>query len=686
MPNPEATSACPDRGRDQVADACAGAQRGPERAPRRTNRGEAAIQAARVAADVTAFLAAFALSYHLYVGVVDAQLIDRGHPRSGPYELVAALFAWIAMVVFWRLGLYAQRAAVLNLWELETALKGVVLAAAWFFAVLFFARLAGYSRLVVVGAILIAMPFVLLERRLLAGLAAALRMRSRVGRNVVICGCGATGRLLMKKIVQAPHLGYRVAGFLDDRAPIGSVVACRTHQTGQTAFRAPVLGRWHDWREVAEAYEVQELLVTTSSAVPERLRELLRAAHPLGIRVGVVPHLAELRVDQLVVEDLSAIPVMRAITAPAGRVYSALKRAFDFVAAALLTVLTSPVWLATAAAVKLDSPGPVLFRQLRVGLNGHPFSILKFRSMRTGAATYAPSPRGDVDPRITRIGRVLRTTGLDELPQLINVLRGEMSLVGPRPEMPFIVESYSELHRRRLEAMPGITGIWQLSADRHVEIHDNIEYDLYYVTHRSLTTDLLILFETLVFSIGQVARAIVRPSAADARPASIGAPELDDERYVVVALDQRTSHPLGERWQQFVPAAYALSDRWPVKLLVAGVNVAVLDELLAPTIGRLGTRGFHTEYVPYQGRAELRALVAGARLVITDLPHVAAWAREEDVDLLSIHDDALRLDTSSRPARDVLDALGHALPQSLPSAPHTRREEGDSDTKSRASA
>jgi len=121
--------------------------------------------------------------------------------------------------------------------------------------------------------------------------------------------------------------------------------------------------------------------------------------------------------------------------------------------------------------------------------------------MRVETPTYALHPTGTDDPRVTRIGRWLRRSSLDELPQLINVLKGEMSLVGPRPEMPFIVERYNDLHRQRLQVIPGLTGLWQLSADRSFQIHENIQYDLYYIRHRSFFMDLAILLHTAVFAM-----------------------------------------------------------------------------------------------------------------------------------------------------------------------------------------
>ena len=163
-------------------------------------------------------------------------------------------------------------------------------------------------------------------------------------------------------------------------------------------------------------------------------------------------------------------------------------------------VIGAPVFLLLALAIKMDSRGPVLFRQERVGQDGKLFRMYKFRTMHTTAPSYEYSPLASSDPRITRLGRFLRRTSLDEVPQLLNVLQGSMSLVGPRPEMPFIVEQYTERHRQRLQVRPGLTGLWQLSGDRAFLIHENIEYDLYYIQHRSLFMDLAILLHTIIFA------------------------------------------------------------------------------------------------------------------------------------------------------------------------------------------
>ncbi|HEY3930524.1 MAG TPA: sugar transferase, partial [Candidatus Koribacter sp.] len=165
----------------------------------------------------------------------------------------------------------------------------------------------------------------------------------------------------------------------------------------------------------------------------------------------------------------------------------------DVVLATWLAVLLSPLMLAIALAVRLSSRGPIFFAQDRIGLRGRRFRMLKFRTMRAGVRRYARSPASSSDPRLTRIGSWLRRFSLDELPQLWNVVRGEMSLVGPRPEMPYIVRRYSREERRRLEALPGITGLWQISHARACPIHHNLQYDLEYIARRSLAFDLIIL-------------------------------------------------------------------------------------------------------------------------------------------------------------------------------------------------
>jgi lipopolysaccharide/colanic/teichoic acid biosynthesis glycosyltransferase len=354
-----------------------------------------------------------------------------------------------------------------------------------------------------------------------------------------------------------------------------------------------------------------------------------------------VPSLGDFRSDQLTVEDLSAMPVLRPRVAGTRRLGVVAKRAFDVAGASALIVATAPLWIVAWLLIRLDPTGPALFAQQRVGMGGKPFRIFKFRTMRGDAPPYMSSPPGDVDPRITRTGRLLRRTGIDELPQLMNVLRGEMSLVGPRPEMPHIVQKYSPVERYRLTVRPGITGLWQLSADRHAEIHENIEYDLFYVNHQTFLLDMLILLETAFFTLGVLVGSLDRrPLRAEIKPASLAAPA--EERYVLVALDQRRNGKLPDGWLTCVSAAYAVSRRWPVRIVVADGNQDLVDELLAEPMRESGTQGYRTTYAPYRSRAELRRLTGGARLVITDLPHVSRWAEEAGIDELTVENGGVR--------------------------------------------
>jgi lipopolysaccharide/colanic/teichoic acid biosynthesis glycosyltransferase len=176
---------------------------------------------------------------------------------------------------------------------------------------------------------------------------------------------------------------------------------------------------------------------------------------------------------------------------------SVVKRGCDIAGSMFFLVLLLPLFVLVAILIKLDSPGPVFFRHYRIGKDGKQFILWKFRSMRTDVPEYEASPRSVVDSRLTRIGRWIRRMSVDEMPQLINVLKGDMSLVGPRPEMPFIVARYHPVHRERLVARPGITGLWQISPARGFPIHENLQYDLHYIRNQNIVLDCAIILRTI---------------------------------------------------------------------------------------------------------------------------------------------------------------------------------------------
>jgi lipopolysaccharide/colanic/teichoic acid biosynthesis glycosyltransferase len=187
-------------------------------------------------------------------------------------------------------------------------------------------------------------------------------------------------------------------------------------------------------------------------------------------------------------------------------VYLGAKRLFDSVLAFAFLFLFAPVLVAVGALIRLDSPGPALFWQARVGQWGKRFLMLKFRSMRSDTNPMASKPQDSDDPRITRVGKILRRTAIDELPQVWNVLKGHMSFVGPRPEMPCFVESYGERERVRLSVKPGMTCIWQIKAPRGQPVHAHLEYDLEYLRRRSFSFDVTLLWKTLLFVLSSVGR------------------------------------------------------------------------------------------------------------------------------------------------------------------------------------
>jgi lipopolysaccharide/colanic/teichoic acid biosynthesis glycosyltransferase len=184
-----------------------------------------------------------------------------------------------------------------------------------------------------------------------------------------------------------------------------------------------------------------------------------------------------------------------------------LKRLLDIVISILCIFFLSPIFLLIYILLGLDFGYQVIFLQKRIGRHGKPFIMYKFRTLKKEALYYMLKPGRD-DPRITRLGRILRDTGLDEAPQLLNVIKGEMSFIGPRPEMPFVVQTYTDRERKRLEVNPGITGLWQLSGRTYLPIHDNLEYDLRYIKEYSLFLDLSILFRTLRLFLQNILKLI----------------------------------------------------------------------------------------------------------------------------------------------------------------------------------
>jgi len=243
------------------------------------------------------------------------------------------------------------------------------------------------------------------------------------------------------------------------------------------------------------------VVISSPSISAEAFAQIGVATEDAGAALSFVPHDSLVCSAELTYWDADGMIFASVDEQESSSIYGHLKRAFDFTVALLLLVWLSPLLILIGLAIRWTSHGPALFTQQRVGKNGRRFELYKFRSMDATSPRYAVSPTSPLDPRITRIGAFLRRTSLDEIPQLLNVLKGDMSLVGPRPEMPFIVEQYNAVQRKRLRVEQGITGLWQISADRAHSIHENIQYDLYYIHHRNFFMDLAILLHTIGFAM-----------------------------------------------------------------------------------------------------------------------------------------------------------------------------------------
>ena len=318
-------------------------------------------------------------------------------------------------------------------------------------------------------------------------------------RRVLICGTNRETRRLFSYLVHSPHLGLIPVGFLDENG-FDSRRVIYSHDYSLKHHLPVISSRLSHF--LLRSLDVQEIFVT-STVSQLRMNELVDLAASSGVKVSLVGNghacLAERSTTVQMVDGLIVTTLDGDGEPPLA--YVVCKRFTDLALSCLLIMLTAPLWLLAALVVKGTSRGPILFRQERTGQSGRPFVMFKFRSMYVDTPMYERSPESSTDKRMTAAGRFLRKTSLDELPQLINVLRGDMSLVGPRPEMPYITHAYTQLERRRLSVPQGLTGLWQLSGDRRFMIHEAIEYDLYYIENRGIFLDFAILLHTLFFAM-----------------------------------------------------------------------------------------------------------------------------------------------------------------------------------------
>jgi exopolysaccharide biosynthesis polyprenyl glycosylphosphotransferase len=320
-------------------------------------------------------------------------------------------------------------------------------------------------------------------------------------RRTLIMGSGSEAQLVYRKIQSHPEYGLDVVGFLDNRDIDGA---------------GPVLGAPDDIATLVDELEVDRVLLASSITDHERMLDLLRSVRRPDVQISIVPRYFEIFTSHAILDDVEGMPVVTLPPMRLGKSSRLLKRCFDTSLAALVLFLLSPLLVAIAIAIKLESKGPVIYRQPRRGRNGSQFTIAKFRTMHVGAEARRSDvlhlnevdgplfkvKKGD-DPRVTRIGGFLRRYSLDEFPQLLNVIRGDMSLVGPRPFVVYEADQITGWAARRLDMTPGITGLWQVLGRNDIPFDEMVKLDYLYVTNWSLWWDLKILCQTVPVVLGK---------------------------------------------------------------------------------------------------------------------------------------------------------------------------------------
>lgn len=368
-------------------------------------------------------------------------------------------------------------------------------------AISFFTQPAPFSRLLLVWAmvfIVILLGFARMIRHWLLGM---LYERGYLVDDVVVVGSGEVGRGVIRTLMARPDLGYSIKGYLDDG----------TGGNNLGSGRVPHLGSYTDLRTILEDYpSMHTVFVALPAEMHRQTLAILRIARTYNVRTQVVPDLLQMSLNRVEFINMSGIPMLGMREVRISRLGRITKRAMDLVVSLLLSV---PAFLASAAiavAIKLDSKGPILYSGIRIGKNGKPFNMYKFRSMVVGAEKQklslqeqneADGPIFKIkdDPRLTRVGRLLRRTSLDELPQIYNVIMGQMSLVGPRPPLPEEVEQYVPWQRQRLTVIGGITGLWQVSGRSDLTFDELCLLDIYYIENWSLALDVRILLQTVPY-------------------------------------------------------------------------------------------------------------------------------------------------------------------------------------------
>ncbi len=422
------------------------------------------------------------------------------HPRMifSPAMSVeaAALFGFIVVLLLEKHGEYRPYLSLLAVRETERLLR--VGAECLLLLLPAIIVIAPSLPVKVVLASFFAVPVGLVLEKSSLWLAVAMARRLRQNRhNAVILGGGPLAKNIYSALLRSPKLGIHPVAIVDEEAAMnGRQIRASSYRQRQSALilAGPLSA------QLFQNMRASTLIIADPNLDNAEIVDIMTRAAMVGVSTYIVSRDYLEPGYWLEYSEIDGMMLATLANENDRQLGEFAKRVVDVVLAIVALVLLAVPCAIVALLIKRTSPGPAVFQQLRVGHRGRLFFLYKFRTMYADASPYAISPRSGLDSRVTPVGRWLRRTCFDEVPQLWNVLRGEMSLVGPRPEMPFIVDNYTGLQRRRLDVIPGITGLWQLSGDRCCLIHENLEYDLYYLRNRNLFMDFAVLLHTIVFA------------------------------------------------------------------------------------------------------------------------------------------------------------------------------------------
>ncbi|MBN2303911.1 MAG: sugar transferase [Anaerolineae bacterium] len=450
--------------------------------------------------DALLVVGAFLLSYYLRYEVEFLQPVDEANAAPfTPYIPYAIIFAALMLLGSQNARLYRERRGRTWWDEIFSISNNATNTAVVVMALSFLLRPLVFSRLLIIQAAALVVGLMGIWRLFLRAVRGAMRRRGIGVERVLVVGAGSVGLSVLQTILARPDLGFQVVGFVDDDPERGAT----------DLGRVPALGMVNNLSRVIEDQRVDIVIITLPWHVQRKILNIVRECEGKHVKVRTVPDMFELSLSQVQIEMLGGIPLLGLNGEAHLNTSSVLvKRALDIAVTLVALPFALLITLIVAIAIRLDTPGPIFFAQDRMGLNGKTFRVYKFRSMVQNAEALHDElmrqtgedlrhPKLMDDPRITRVGRWIRRFSLDELPQIYNILRGEMSWVGPRPATPREVELYEGWHRQRLRVLPGLTGLWQVSGRSEVPFEEMCLLDIYYIENWSLGLDLQIMLRTV---------------------------------------------------------------------------------------------------------------------------------------------------------------------------------------------